>query len=176
MRDRFLSFNLFILWISLTWNYDLQMSQDTAMRRRPSANPAQPHCADWCHGRGLLLHQRQKSASTSGKSGWIYDAKNRIIQVFLNTSLKDGITVCAFCCAENIFRCFILKNHFQTSSCKCIRITQPLSMSFNICSCWIHVKVDWQFRFWWLFGISFPNCAACLGGQCLLTSSHLVNV
>lgn len=68
-----------------------------------------------------------------------------------------------FAAVLHIFGRFIFQP-FSDISCNCIRITQPLSISFTICSCWIHVKVDWQFRFWWLFGISFPNCATCLGG------------
>lgn len=167
------------LWIG-NWNYDLQMSQDT-MRRRPSANPAQPHCADGCHGRGLLLHQRQESASTSGKLGcfvrstspkvwqilWISEPGKLHAGILKATCrpyfLKGWYHEVHFAAVLDIFGRFIFQP-FSDISCKCIRITQPLSISFNIRSCWIHAKVDWQFRFWWLFGISFPNCAACFGG------------
>ena len=178
----FFPLNLFILWISLNWKLELwlfQMSQNTT-RRRPSANPAQPHCADGCHGRGLLLHQRQESASTSGKSGCevvqLLPKSGKFYQFMIRDAhagiLKATCRLCFFkawyhevhfAAVLHIFGCFIFQP-FSDISCNCIRITQPLSISFTICSCWIHVKVDWQFRFWWLFGISFPNCATCLGG------------
>ena len=195
MRDSFFSLKpLHTLNIS-----DLEIGTMTSrclkiMRRRPSANPAQPHCADGCHGRGLLLHQRQESASTSGKLGcfvrstspkvwqilWISEPGKLHAGILKATCrlyfLKGWYHEVHFAAVLDIFGRFIFQP-FSDISCKCMRITQPLSILFNIRSCWIHVKVDWQFRFWWLFGISFPNCATCLGWQRLHTSSHsLVNM